>query len=226
MKIGVLLSGNGVYDGSEIQESIFSLLAIAENGAEYICFAPNIDQHHVINHTSGEEMNQTRNVLVESARIARGEIKDLAEINESNFDALLIPGGFGTAKNLTKWAFSGPDGEINDDVKRIILETKNANKPIAALCMGPTVLAKAFEGQAIKASLSVGSSNESSPYEIGAISQGMEKCGAVATNTSVKEIEVDTQNKIICAPCYMMDASILEVRNNVKQAVDKLIQLI
>ncbi|MFC2175437.1 isoprenoid biosynthesis glyoxalase ElbB [Bacteroidota bacterium] len=225
-KIGVLLSGSGVYDGSEIHESVFTLLAIDENRGEAVCFAPNINQHHVVNHLSGAEMDEKRNVLVEAARIARGEIADLADIKEEKIDALVIPGGFGAAKNLTKWAFSGPDGEINSDVKRIINEMVRAQKPIVGLCMGPTVIAKALEGEGLSERLTVGTTAEASPYEIEAISNGMEKVGAIAEMKTIGEINVDDANKIITAPCYMMEGSITDVRNNVKQAIDQLFDML
>ena len=226
MKIGVILSGNGVYDGSEIHEAVFTLLAIEESGAEALCYAPDIQQHHVVNHITGEEMNEKRNVLVESARIARGNIKSLSEFNVDDVDALAIPGGFGAAKNLTKWAFSGPDGEILDEVKKAINETIAAGKPLAGMCMGPTVIAKALEGSGIKSELTVGTTEEKSPYDIKAISEGMEKTGASAVMKSVEEILVDEKNKIITAPCYMMDASITQVRDNIKATVKKLVELV
>lgn len=226
MKIGVLLSGNGVYDGSEIQEAVFTLLAIDVAGAEAVCMAPNVSQHHVLNHLTGDEMDEERNVLIESARIARGAIKDLSEVSVDDFDALAIPGGFGAAKNLTKWAFSGPDGDILPEVKNIISACIRAGKPVAGMCMGPTVIAKALQGTDIATELTVGTTEESSPYEIDAISQGMEACGATAIMTSVKEVHVDAANKIVTAPCYMMDASISEVRANINQAIKELIKLI
>jgi enhancing lycopene biosynthesis protein 2 len=221
-KIGVLLSGSGVYDGSEIHESSFTLLSIAQHGGEAVCFAPDVDQHHVINHLNGEEMNEKRNVLVESARIARGAIASASSVNTSELDALVIPGGFGTAKNHTKWAFEGPDGTINSEVKRIIVEMAKANKPLVGLCMGPTTIAKALEGSEIHASLTVGSTAEASPYEIEAISQGMEKAGAKAEMKTIREILIDDKNNIITAPCYMMEATILEVHDNVQQAIKAL----
>lgn len=226
MKIGVLLSGNGVFDGSEIQEAVFTLLAIDENNADALCFAPNIDQHHVLNHVTGDEMNESRNVLVESARIARGNIQDLKEISSDNIDALVLPGGFGAAKNLTKWAFDGPDGDILPDVKRLINEMVHYRKPVCGLCMGPTVIAKALEGSGVKANLTVGTTEAPSPYEIDAISAGMEKTGATAIMKEVTEIMVDETNKIITAPCYMMEATISQIRNNIKMAIDKTVQLI
>lgn len=224
-KFAVLLSGCGVYDGSEIQEAVFTLLSISENGASYQCFAPNIDQHHVINHLTGEEMNEKRNALTEAARIARGDIKDLNTYKAGDFDGLIIPGGFGAAKNLTKWAFEGPAGDINVEVKRSILETINAGKPMAGLCMGPTVIAKALQGTSTTAELSVGTTTEASPYDIGAISQGMEAAGARSVMKSIREIAIDKHHKIISAPCYMMEGSVVDVRKNIDQAVKKLIEL-
>ncbi len=225
MRIGVLLSGSGVYDGAEIHESVFTLLAIDEHKGRAICMAPNIRQHHVLNHLDGSEMNETRNVLLEAARIARGSITDLALVKADDLDALIIPGGFGAAKNLTTWAFDGPDGAINADVKRIIAEMVKARKPVVGLCMGPTVIAKALEGTGLNEHLTVGTTNEASPYEIAAISQGMEKAGAVAEMKSIREISIDRQNRIITAPCYMMEASISDVRNNIKQAIDELFEM-
>lgn len=226
MKIGVLLSGNGVFDGSEIHEAVFTLLAIDENNAEAVCCAPDIDQHHVLNHITGEEMNEKRNVLIESARIARGNIQPLSGISAGDIDALVLPGGFGAAKNLTKWAFKGPDGDILPDVKRIINEMVMNGKPVCGLCMGPTVIAKALEGTEIHASLTVGTTDDPSPYEIDAISAGMEKTGATAVMKKISEIMVDEQHKIVTAPCYMMEATISQIRANIKMAVDKTIELI
>lgn len=226
MKIGVLLAGCGVYDGSEIHEAVFTLLAIEENGAEAVCFAPDINQHHVINHLNGEEQSENRNVLVESARIARGNIIALNKVDVNLLDALVIPGGFGAAKNLNKWAFSGPDGSIEPDVEKLIQDFLNAKKPIAGLCMGPTVIAKALEKTGKHAQLTVGSTAESSPYDIAGISAGMEKTGAISSMKTIREIEVDHNLGIITAPCYMMEASISEVRKNIKQAVDQLISMV
>lgn len=224
-KIGVLLHGNGVYDGSEIHESVFTLLAIAEAGAEAVCFAPNVEQHHVVNHLTGQEMPESRNVLVESARIARGHIRDIAEVEAAELDGLVMPGGFGTAKNITKWAFEGPNGAILESVRSLILELIAQRKPIAGLCMSPTTIAKALEGTAHHAQLSVGTTSEASPYDIAAISAGMEAVGQVAQMKSVREIAVDPSLKIVSAPCYMMEADIVAVRQNIKQAVEALMSM-
>ncbi|MCH8545399.1 MAG: isoprenoid biosynthesis glyoxalase ElbB [Cryomorphaceae bacterium] len=219
-KIGVLLHGNGVYDGTEIHEAVLTLLAIREAGHSYVCLAPNVEQHHVIDHIKGEEMEETRNVLIESARIARGEIDALTVEHANTIDALVMPGGFGTAKNITKWAFSGPEGAIDPLVRDFLLAVVKSKKPIVALCMSPTTLAKALEGSGIKATLSVGSTEEVSPYEIEAISAGVDSVGMSTEMKTVREVSVDDANKIICAPCYMMDADILDVHKNIRQAIE------
>jgi enhancing lycopene biosynthesis protein 2 len=224
--IAVLLSGCGVYDGSEIHEAVLTLLNIDKEGGEYQCIAPNTQQHHVINHITGEEQKETRNVLVESARIARGNVKDIKEVSVTDFAALAIPGGFGAAKNLTKWAFSGPDGEIHAEVKSLIIEFVKAGKPIIALCMGPTVIAKALEGTEYHAQLTVGNTKEKSPYDIAAISAGMEKAGAVATMTNVHDFTVDENLNIISSPCYMMEASIYEINFGVSKAIKRLMRMV
>lgn len=221
-KIAVILSGNGVYDGAEIHESVFTLLAIDEAGAEAVIYAPDMNQHHVINHITGEEMPETRNVLIEAARIARGNIHALNTFRVEEVDALLIPGGFGAAKNLTQWAFSGPEGEIRDDVKKAILDTVQAGKPLGAVCMGPAVVAKALQGSGKSAVLTVGTTEASSPYDIAAVSAGLKAAGAQSEMKSVSETAIDETLKIVTGPCYMMDASISQVRKNVKQVVDQI----
>lgn len=226
MKIGVLLSGSGVYDGAEIQESVLILLALAQQGAEYFCIAPNINQHHVINHLTGEEMNEKRNVLVESARIARGNIKDLAEISANDMDGLVLPGGFGVAKNFTKWAFEGANGEINKDVKRLINEIVQQNKPIAALCMSPTTIAKALEGTGIEVTLTVGTTKEKSPYQIADINNEMKKVGANPILCPVTEVVTDDAHTIVSSPCYMMEASIAQVNEGIQKTIAKLVEMV
>ena len=141
-RIAVILSGCGNKDGAEIHESVMTLWAIHKHGAEYQCFAPDIDQHHVLNFITGHEMDETRNVLVESARIARGDIKDLKNYNAEDYDALVIPGGLGVAKNLSTFAFDGPHCMVNEDVTRAVKTTAALHKPIGALCIAPAIIAK------------------------------------------------------------------------------------
>lgn len=226
MKIGVLLSGNGVFDGTEIHESVLTLLAVDEHGAQAVCMAPDMIQYHVINHITGEEMNEQRNVLVEAARIARGNIQNLAKVSSNDIDALLIPGGFGAAKNLTNWAFEGPDGSIHPDVQRIIREMLAAGKPIGAMCMGPAVVARAVKGTDYHPELTVGNSTDASPYDITSVSNGLNAAGAVAIMKPISEIAIDQKHKVVSAPCYMMEATISQVRDNIKQCVDEVVRML
>jgi enhancing lycopene biosynthesis protein 2 len=225
MKIGVLLSGCGVYDGAEIHESVLTLLALAEAGHEALCISVDDKQHHVINHITGEEMNESRNMLIESARIARGAVREISKISPADIDALVIPGGFGNAKNFTNWAFHGPSGEIRPDVKLLIVNLINVGKPIVALCVSPVVLAKALEGSNISLNLTIGSTKSASPYTISGFMEGINSTGAQTIERELNEVLIDKENKIISAPCYMMDATILEIHKNIKQAIDALNQL-
>lgn len=226
MKIGVLLSGCGVYDGVEIQEAILTMLAIEEAGAETVCISIDEDQHHVVNHLSGEEMPEKRNMLIEAARIARGKIHEISTISPRDIDALVIPGGFGSAKNFTKWAFEGPNGLINPKVKLLLVNMVNVGKPIAALCVSPVVIAKALEGSKIKSHMTIGCTIEPSPYDISSFNQGLVSTGVQTSMKTIREVQVDPLNKIVSAPCYMMDASLLEVRENIQQAIKALIELV
>ena len=226
MKIGVLLSGCGVYDGAEIQETVLTLLALDEAGAEAVCLAVNKNQHHVINHLSGEEMPESRNMMVEAARIARGAVHDLSTFDVSNLDALVIPGGFGSAKNFSMWAFDGPNGSILPEIKKIIQQYISDKKPIAALCVSPVVMALALGDSELHPTMTLGSNLEKSPYDIQAFTAGMEQKGVSSEMKTIREISVDEKLKIVSAPCYMMEASIVEIRNNISQAIKALIQLI
>ena len=167
MNIGVLLSGNGVYDGAEIQEAVLTLLAIDEMGWNAVCISVDKPQHHVINHLTGEVMDESRNMLVEAARIARGQITPIDSISPADIDALVIPGGFGSAKNFTSWAFDGPVSTILPEVKLLLVNLVNVGKPIVALCVSPVVVAKAFEGSSIHPTLSLGSASKESTEPVG-----------------------------------------------------------
>ena len=224
-KIGVLLSGCGVYDGAEIQESIFTLLAIKELGAEYVCISVDKPQHHVVNHLTGEEMNESRNMMVEAARIARGDVKNITDIDPADIDALVIPGGFGSAKNFTSWAFDGPNSAILPEVKLLIVNMANVGKPICALCVSPVVVSKALENSEIIPTMTLGSTAEPSPYDIAGFSSGIEQTGAVSAFKTVREVNVDLENRIVSAPCYMMEADIIQVRDNIKLAIEETLKL-
>lgn len=212
-KIAVVLSGCGNKDGAEIHESTLTLWAINKSGADYQCFAPDIPQHHVLNFITGEEMNEQRNVLVESARIARGNIKDLKLFNPEEFDALIFPGGLGAAKNLSTYAFDGPDCLVNDDVERAIKNMSAAGKPIGALCIAPVILAKVLG----RGNMTVGQDK--------AASADIETMGSVSTPTTHGEIVVDRENRIVTTPCYMLDARIDQIAEGAERLVKAVLDL-
>jgi len=213
-RIAVVLSGSGVYDGAEIHESTLTLLALDRQRASYQCFAPDVPQAHVINHLSGEEMQEDRNVLIESARIARGAIKDLKEYNPADFDAIIFPGGFGAAKNLSSFAFDGPECSVNEDVSEAIKTTHAAGKPIGALCIAPAIMAKVFDG----AELTIGQD----PGTADAI-QAM---GGRHKVTDHGEVVIDPDLKLVTSPCYMLDASISQIADGTENAVKALLDMV
>ncbi len=212
-KIAVVLSGSGVYDGSEIHEATLSLYAISKNGGEYQIFAPNIDQHHVVNHLTGEEMSETRNVLVESARIARGQIKDLTEFDANDFDAILFPGGYGAAKNLCSLAFDGADCKVNSGVEKVLKAMHVASKPIAALCIAPALIAKVITGAEVTIGNDAGTA--------GAI-QAM---GSHHKQAGHGEVVIDVKNKIVTTPCYMLDATIAQIGQGAENVVKTIMEM-
>lgn len=226
MTIGVLLSGCGVYDGAEIQEAVLTLLAIEEIGAKALCISVDAPQHHVVNHLTGEEMPESRNMMIEAARIARGAVKNINDVDPVDIDGLVIPGGFGSAKNFTKWAFDGPDGDILPEVKLLLVNLMNVGKPIAPLCVSPVVLAKALEGSIYAPSLTIGTDAEPTPYDIDGFMAGLDKTGASTEKKTIREIHIDRQNNIVSAPCYMQEASILDVRKNIRSAIEALRDLV
>jgi enhancing lycopene biosynthesis protein 2 len=209
-KVAVILSGCGVYDGAEIHESVFSMYFLEKKGFKYSLFAPDTMQAHVINHLNGTELRQERNVLMESARIARGKIAGLNQLKVNDFDALYFPGGFGVAKNMTSYAFDGDDMSVDWQVKDVIEAFFKAQKPIVALCISPVMIAK------VLGNVTVTIGND------GATARSVKKFGAQHVNTEVNEVFVDEKNRIITAPCYMHDASVLEVAANIEQAVEAL----
>jgi enhancing lycopene biosynthesis protein 2 len=212
-KFAVVISGCGVFDGAEIHETTLTLWAIMKYGGTYEIFAPDIEQHHVINHLTGQEMSETRNVLIESARIARGKIRNLADFNAEEFDALIFPGGFGVAKNLSSFAFKGADCEIDLGVEQAVLSMVKRNKPIGALCIAPAILAKILKG----ALVTIGDDK-------GTIS-AIEKMGGKHQATTHGEIIVDHQLKLVTTPCYMLDANILQIAKGAKKLVKKMITM-
>jgi enhancing lycopene biosynthesis protein 2 len=210
-KFAVVLSGCGVFDGAEIHEATLTLLAIAQQGASYEIFAPDVDQYHVINHLTHQPTGEKRNVLVESARIARGKIKPLSQFTASGFDALIFPGGFGAAKNLSTVAFDGPGAKVNPDVEQAVKAMHAAGKPIGALCIAPAVIAR------ILGSIEVTIGND--PGTAGAI----EKMGGKHVQASHGEVVVDRKNRIFTTPCYMLDATIVQIYEGAMNVVKEIL---
>jgi enhancing lycopene biosynthesis protein 2 len=218
-RIGVILSGCGVYDGSEIHEAVITLLAIDRAGAEAVCMAPDIPQMHVINHLAGEPAEgESRNVLVESARIARGNIKDMAGVQADELDALILPGGFGAAKNLCDFAVTGPDCSVNTEVARLIKEMYAAQKPIAAVCIAPAVLARVLGNPSVAPQLTIG--NDAGTAE------ALHKMGAEHVQCPVREFVVDRKHKLVSSPAYMLAGRISEAAEGIEKTVQALIGLI
>lgn len=211
--IAVILSGCGVYDGAEIHEAILSLYSISKNGCSYKIFAPDIDQHHVVNHITGEEMDEKRNVLIESARIARGAISPLSNFVAADFDGLLIPGGFGAAKNLSNWAFKGPNGTINQEVSDAINCMVGMKKPVGALCIAPVLIAKVIGD----VELTIGSDQKTAA--------GVEAVGATHIATTHGEIIIDKKHKVVSTPCYMLDANIEQIGTGAEKVVKAMLEL-
>ena len=215
-KIGVLLSGCGVNDGSEIHEAVITMLTLDKAGAETVCMAPDVDQFDVVNHLTGEATGEKRNVLVESARIARGIIKDIRKVRAADIDGLIIPGGFGAAKNLSDFAVKGKDAVVNEDVKRLLNDMISAEKPIGAICIAPATLTKALEGK--NPEVTIGN-------DIGTAG-AIEAMGGRHKECSVDMIHVDSNNKLVTTPAYMLGPCIKDVAVGIEKLVNKVLELV
>lgn len=192
--VAVVLSGCGVFDGSEIHEAVSTLIHLSRLGADVHCFAPDTDQPSVVNHLTGEPAPDQRNILVESARIARGHVKPLATCNTNDFDAVFFPGGFGAAMNLCNFADKGADCTVNTDVERVLNEFHDAGKPIGMCCIAPVIAAKTF-GKSGGVTLTLGDDSEAS--------KAAESMGATHKQAGVTETVTDGPNHLITTPAYM-----------------------
>ncbi|PZX02026.1 enhancing lycopene biosynthesis protein 2 [Pseudomonas sp. 478] len=213
-KIAVILSGCGVYDGAEIHESVITLLRLDQRGAQVQCFAPNIAQLHVINHLTGEEMPESRNVLVESARIARGNIKDIREADVEDFDALIVPGGFGSAKNLSNFAVEGAGCSVQPDVLALTEAFAEAGKPVGLICISPALAAKIY-GPGV--TCTIGNDADTAA--------AMNKMGATHADCAVTDIVEDKARKLVSTPAYMLAQSISEAASGINKLVDRVLEL-
>ena len=215
--IAVILSGCGYLDGAEIRESVLTLLYLDQLGAKVQCFAPDIMQMHVVNHLSGEEVpSESRNVLVEAARIARGEVQDLANLNAASFDGLVIPGGFGVAKNLSDLAVKGPQATVNSEFQRVVKAFLAQQKPIGAICIAPAVLAAAIQGDH-SATLTIGD-DEGTASAIEAFGSSHQNCETAA-------YVFDEKLKIASCSAYMREDSISAVAKGIEQVVRQVIEI-
>ncbi|WP_296266816.1 isoprenoid biosynthesis glyoxalase ElbB [Pseudomonas sp. UBA6562] len=213
-KVAVILSGCGVYDGAEIQESVITLLRLDQRGAHVQCFAPNVAQMHVIDHLTGEEMAETRNVLVESARIARGEVKDLREAKVEDFDALIVPGGFGAAKNLSDFAVKGTECTVHPDVLHVAEAFAAANKPVGLICISPALAAKIYGPGVV---CTIGNDPGTS--------EAVVKMGGTHEECDVHDIVEDVQRKLVTTPAYMVATNISDAASGIYKLVDRVLEI-
>lgn len=211
-KFAVILSGCGSMDGSEIHEAVMTLLAINRNECSYTIFAPDKPQRSVVNHTTKENMDETRNMMTEAARIARGDIHPISEYNPAQFDALVFPGGFGAAKNLFTYAYDGVHAKVDPDIDRIIKETHKLRKPIGALCIAPVLLACVLHNITI----TVGTDKQT-------ISD-IEQMGATHINTNQTEVISDKENMIFSTPCYMLPATISDIADSAENLIEAILE--
>lgn len=216
-KIAVVLCGSGYKDGSEIRESVAALWALSKHQAQVQCFALNENQMHVVNCLTGDESpNEQRNQLVESARIARGKILSLEQLNVAEWDAIVLPGGFGAAKNLCNYAVKGIEGSVHPKVQQKLKDFFIAQKPIGAICIAPMIVAMSFPKQGFELTLG---SDKGAAIDV-------EKLGHRHINCSAKQAHVDSKNKIVTSPAYMHDSAPLhEIFEGIESLVKSVIQL-
>ncbi len=215
-KVAVILAGCGVYDGSEIHEAVITLLALDQRGASYQCLAPNIEQMHVVNHLTGKpSAGETRHVLIEAARIARGEIQDIATARVADFDAMIVPGGFGAAKNLCDFAVKGSAMTMQPDFLRFAQAMRDARKPIGLMCISPTMAAKIF-GAGVQCT--IGNDVE--------VAAAIEAMGGKHITCPVDKAVVDERNKLVTTPAYMLAQRLSDLAKGINDCVEKVLALV
>lgn len=218
-KVGVVLSGCGHQDGSEIHEAVFTLHALEKADAEAIIMAPDMDQFHVINHLNGnEELSESRNILVESARIARGKVIDVASVSGHQLDALIFPGGTGMAKNIFDYSMAGINCTVISDVQRLVVEILEADKPLGAICIAPVMIAKVLEYLGRTGTVTGGFNVE--------INNDIKAMGINTIEVGAEEIVVDKENKIVTTPAYVDAKSMNESCTGIEKLVNKVLELI
>jgi enhancing lycopene biosynthesis protein 2 len=215
MKIGVLLHGCGVFDGTEIHEAVLTLLSLDRAGVEAVCIAPDKDQMHVVNHITGQ-VSGTRNILEESARIARGNVKNIKSVSVDDIDGLIIPGGFGAAKNLCDFAVKGENCTVDPIVEDFIKNVHNKRKPVGAICIAPVLVAKIL-GKDVKIRLTIGTDK--------ATSEKINKMGAEHIECPVNDFVVDEKYRIVSTPAYMLGPGIKDIAEGIDGLVKAVIEL-
>ncbi|MCS7182887.1 MAG: isoprenoid biosynthesis glyoxalase ElbB [Thermoanaerobaculum sp.] len=216
IRVGVLLSGCGVYDGAEIHEAVITLLALDRAGVETLVMAPNVEQLHVINHLTGDVVvGETRNVLQEAARIARGNIRDLATVEPQELDALILPGGFGAAKNLCDFALKGANCQVHPEVARVVRGVHALGRPIGAICIAPALVAKLLGEE--HPTLTIGTDRNTAA--------ALEAMGACHQDCAVEGVVVDEKTKVVSTPAYMLARSIAEAAAGIEKLVAEVVRL-
>lgn len=214
--VGVLLSGCGVFDGAEIHESVLVLLALDRANARVVCTAPDAPQHHVVNHLTGQPVpHEQRNILVEAARIARGKIQPLSQFDVSQVDALIVPGGFGAAKNLCNLALAGDQFQVHPDVARVLEAAHKAGKPIGFVCIAPAIAARLFGKLGVE--VTIGTEADTARV--------LESAGAHHVNCNVHNIVVDRRLKIVTTPAYMLATRISEAEAGINKLVQAVLEM-
>ena len=218
-KVGVVLSGCGHQDGSEIHEAVFTLHALEKAGAEAIIMAPDMDQFHVINHLNGnEDLTESRNILVESARIARGKVVDVASVSGHQLDALIFPGGTGMAKNIFDYSMAGINCTVISDVQKLVVEILEADKPLGAICIAPVMVAKVLEFLGRTGTVTGGFNVE--------INNDIKAMGINTFEVGPEEIVIDKENKIVTTPAYVEAKSMNESFTGIEKLVNKILDMI
>ena len=212
-KVAVILAGCGTRDGSEINETVTLLLALDQHNIEYQAFAPDENQYEVDNHVTGQCTMEKRNMMVEAARIVRGNILPITKFNANDYDALLFPGGTGTAKNIFTYAIDGIDFKVNKEVEKAIKDIHAQGKPIGAMCIAPLMVAKVLGN----VNVTMGSGNCRQAKELPMI-------GCKHTETTHGGVAIDKENKVYSTPCFMLDATLKDVYQGAWNLVEAMIK--
>lgn len=202
-RVAMILSGCGVNDGSEMTEAAGLIIALSQAGYAIRFYAPDRAQHDVIDHAAARPMQDTRNILVESARIARGQIEPLSALSTAHADAVVLPGGFGVAKNLSNFAARGQDARLAPDVAEALAPFLAAGKPLVALCAAPLVLGLLARDAGIEgARLTFGHEAEGTE-----LIQAIEAWGQKHVEMPVDEACIDSRHHLVSVPAYMYGAA-------------------